>query len=98
MKILQNNCYQKGQITCRRASVTGLLMVLRFFLKNDFDVIAISQHKYTFDGQVTHIFAMKRLMDMGLVVIPDNHCHDDVLALEAAHTTDGVVISNDQFK
>ncbi|KAK6049483.1 hypothetical protein COOONC_13012 [Cooperia oncophora] len=81
---------------------------MRFFFKNDFDVIAVSQPKYTVDGSAyPHKFAsgckaliispFKQLESMGLIYLAEGHAHDDIVALEMAYTTDGVVVSNDQF-
>ncbi|KAK6029833.1 zinc finger, C3HC4 type [Ostertagia ostertagi] len=80
-----------------KVSVAGLLAVMRYFFKNDFDVLAVSQRKYTRDATVSHKFAVDQLETMGLMYLAEGHTLDDVVALEMAYTTDGVVVSNDQF-
>ncbi|KAK6053632.1 hypothetical protein COOONC_08863 [Cooperia oncophora] len=85
-------CFSQSKV-----SAGGLLAVMRFFFKNDFDVIAVSQRKYTRDATVSHKFAVDQLESMGLIYLAEGHAHDDIVALEMAYTTDGVVVSNDQF-
>ncbi|KAK5972949.1 hypothetical protein GCK32_022082, partial [Trichostrongylus colubriformis] len=68
---------------------------MRFFFMKDFDVIAVSQRKYTRDATVCHKFAVDQLESMGLIYLAEDHVLDDIVALEMAHRTDGVIISND---
>uniref|UniRef100_W6NSW4 Protein ZC477.5 n=1 Tax=Haemonchus contortus TaxID=6289 RepID=W6NSW4_HAECO len=81
-----------------KVSAAGLLAVMRYFFKKDFDVIAVSQRKYTRDATVSNKFAVDQLESMGLIYLAEGHTLDDIVALEMAHTTDGVVVSNDQFE
>ncbi|KHJ98272.1 zinc finger, C3HC4 type [Oesophagostomum dentatum] len=80
-----------------KANSGGLLALIRYFVKNDFDVIAVSQRKYTFETTVTHKFAVDRLERVGLIHLVDGHEYDDLIALEIAFAADGVIISNDTF-
>ncbi|VDP46230.1 unnamed protein product [Heligmosomoides polygyrus] len=75
-----------------------MLAVMRYFFKHDFDVIAISQWKYTREATVSHRFVVDHLEKMGLIYLAESHTLDDVVALEMAYSTDGVVISNDLFE
>lgn len=72
--------------------------MMRYFFKHDFDVIAISQWKYTREATVSHRFVVDHLEKMGLIYLAESHTLDDVVALEMAYSTDGVVISNDLFE
>lgn len=40
----------------------------------------------------------QHLEKMGLIYLAESHTLDDVVALEMAYSTDGVVISNDLFE
>lgn len=40
---------------------------------------------------------MQRLEKMGLIHLVDGHEYDDIVALEIAFASDGVIVSNDQF-
>ncbi|KAL6725500.1 hypothetical protein Aduo_007549 [Ancylostoma duodenale] len=80
-----------------KANSAGLLALMRYFVKNDFDVVAVTQRKYTLDATVTHKFAIERLEKMGLIHLVDGHEYDDIVALEIAFASDGVIVSNDQF-
>ncbi|ETN86602.1 hypothetical protein NECAME_05906, partial [Necator americanus] len=81
----------------RKASSSGLLALIRYFIKNDFEVVAVSQRKYTMDTTVTHKFAIEHLEKLGLIHLVDGHEYDDIVALEIAFAADGVIVSNDQF-
>ncbi|WKY03057.1 hypothetical protein Q1695_016391 [Nippostrongylus brasiliensis] len=88
----------KEESETNKVSAGGLLAVMRFFIKNGFDVVAVSQWKYTKDTTVAHKFVVDKLESIGLIYLAEGHALDDIVALEMAHTTDGVVVSNDQFE
>ncbi|KAK6745615.1 hypothetical protein RB195_011998 [Necator americanus] len=87
----------KTDFQTRKASSSGLLALIRYFIKNDFEVVAVSQRKYTMDTTVTHKFAIEHLEKLGLIHLVDGHEYDDIVALEIAFAADGVIVSNDQF-
>ncbi|KJH48313.1 hypothetical protein DICVIV_05554 [Dictyocaulus viviparus] len=78
--------------------VTALLAIMKYFLKNDFDVIAVSQRKYSLSATVYNECIFWQLEETGLIYMAQNHVHDDIVALEIAYATDGVIVSNDQFR
>ncbi|CAJ0564020.1 unnamed protein product, partial [Mesorhabditis spiculigera] len=80
-----------------RKDLVHLLAVIRYFLRNDFNVITVLQPKYTRPRHVRNEFICKPLERLGLLVIPPKPVYDDLLLLRMAVDLDGVVCSHDNF-
>lgn len=80
-------------------SITGLLVMMRYFIKNDFDVVALISSKYSYKRVLSHSYQrIKELEDIDLVCVVEENTLDDLVLLEAAKIAEGVVLSKDHFK
>lgn len=93
-----------------KVDVYILLVVIRYFLRNKFIVIVFLPQKYTlpqFTNNPTAIkvsvdhpilsFHSQQLTDLGLIHVTNYH-HDDKMCIELAARTNGVIITQDQFR
>uniref|UniRef100_A0A0K0CZ84 RNase_Zc3h12a domain-containing protein n=1 Tax=Angiostrongylus cantonensis TaxID=6313 RepID=A0A0K0CZ84_ANGCA len=88
----QNNSDNQNKVRLYR-----LLVVMRHFIANDFDVIAVMPRRIVDTCSETDQFGLNKLEKMGLLYLVQCNVHDDLAALEIAYVADGVVVSSDKF-
>ncbi|CAB3401236.1 unnamed protein product [Caenorhabditis bovis] len=78
--------------------VLGLVSLLRYFYKNDFEAFAIISPKYLNSNVTNCKTAINKLVDCSLCIVTHQSNLDDIVALEFAAVTNGVVVTSDNFK
>ncbi|CAD6198638.1 unnamed protein product [Caenorhabditis auriculariae] len=93
-----DGAHNQGRQEGSRPDVLALLSVMRYFVVNDFEVIAVSSHKYLKDETTNFKLGLSELKEEGLFRTVPAMNLDDVMGLVIADWTNGIVISADKYR
>ncbi|GMR40221.1 hypothetical protein PMAYCL1PPCAC_10416, partial [Pristionchus mayeri] len=81
----------------QKVDAAYILSLVRFFVYKGIECMVVTLHKYMLDTVTENTFIMRRLQELGLLMVMDR-TYDDLMLFAVAGEFDGVILSEDQFK